>query len=821
LVVSGGVLISGVVAQVERVPAWGVRIRWNVGDRETAWAGTDQTDRSARLVGVGFPKQVDGSGVLVNGSSGEASSLPGCWRTELAARLRPGESIEAWFEPDLDANQRYQTGLVVLTDRRLIGTEGRSPDDARDGRGWREWPLETPARLKAREHAGVGTLEVIGPEALLGSWRYTAGRASAVHRLVERFEACRRSERGETQGVAESASTCPLCGAALAADQESCPVCAPAPSPPMSASLTRLGKFARPWLPATIGGFVLTLLSTWVSLLPTYLTQPLTDRVLFPLWTAATEAERAGLIGLAGWYLGALAASAAAAWLLSWWRGYVLAWVSERIAADLRDQTYAHLQRLSLEYFGGKRTGDLMSRISDDTERICNFLSVNLLDFATDVLMVLITCVYLFSMDWALALSALLPFPVIWWLVHATRRRMLHGFDRSYRAWAELASVLADTIPGIRVVKAFAQERREIERFQSTNARILKANDEVNWTWASFGPAVTLFTSLGLLIVWGVGVARISQGALLPGALIASQLFISRFYVRMESMSRMVQAVQRAAAAAQRLFEILDRVPSVPEPTRPVHPGRLRGEIELRQVSFRYGSRPVLSHLNLKIQPGEMIGLVGRSGAGKSTLINLICRFFDVKEGAILVDGVDIRRYPVEEYRRNIGIVLQDPFLFYGTIAENIAYGQPGASREEIVAAARAARAHEFILRLPEGYDSMVGERGQSLSGGERQRISIARALLIDPRILILDEATSAVDTETERQIQEALEHLIQGRTTIAIAHRLSTLRRADRLVVMDRGRFAEIGHHQELLKTPGAYARLHKAQVELAGVSP
>jgi ATP-binding cassette subfamily B protein len=248
-----------------------------------------------------------------------------------------------------------------------------------------------------------------------------------------------------------------------------------------------------------------------------------------------------------------------------------------------------------------------------------------------------------------------------------------------------------------------------------------------------------------------------------------------------------------------------------------VHPGRIEGRIELRGVRFKYGTREVLHGLDLTIEPGEMIGLVGQSGAGKSTLINLICRFYDVAQGAILVDGHDVRSFPVSEYRRNIGIVLQDPFLFYGTIAENIAYGRPTATRDEIIAAARAARAHEVILRLPDSYDSMVGERGQSLSGGERQRISIARALLIDPRILILDEATSSVDTETEREIQEALENLIQGRTTIAIAHRLSTLRRADRLVVIERGQIVETGRHEELLTQGGTYTRLHQAQVEMA----
>ena len=292
--------------------------------------------------------------------------------------------------------------------------------------------------------------------------------------------------------------------------------------------------------------------------------------------------------------------------------------------------------------------------------------------------------------------------------------------------------------------------------------------------------------------------------------------YISRFYGRMDSMSRIVAATERAGASAHRIFAILDRVPSVAEPVHPVHPGRLKGEVEFHGVGFHYGTRPILKEMNLAVRPGEMIGLVGPSGAGKTTIVNLVCRFYDVAEGAITVDGADIRSFPIEEYRRNIGIVLQEPFLFYGTIAENIAYGRPDASRTEIIAAARAARAHEFILRLPDGYDSLVGERGQFLSGGERQRISIARALLIDPCILILDEATSSVDTETEREIQLALENLVKGRTTIAIAHRLSTLRRADRLVVVERGLITEVGPHDELLKRGGTYARLHHAQFEM-----
>ncbi len=427
--------------------------------------------------------------------------------------------------------------------------------------------------------------------------------------------------------------------------------------------------------------------------------------------------------------------------------------------------------------------------------------------------MITMTAAILFSINPWLALVTLVPLPFIAWMIQLVRDRLRTGFEKADRIWSEISNVLADTIPGIRVVKAFAQERRETQRFHAANAINLTVNDRVNRVWSLFSPSITLLTEIGLLVVWAFGIWLVSKNQITVGVLTAFLAYISRFYTRLDSMSRIVSTTQRAAAGAKRLFDILDHVSSVPEPSKPARLPEVKGRIEMRDVAFRYGNRSILRGVDLAIEPGEMIGLVGHSGSGKTTLVNLICRFYDVTEGAIRLEGVDIRQLAVADYRRNIGLVLQEPFLFFGTVADNIAYGKPDATREEVVAAARAAHAHDFILRLPQGYDSLVGERGQGLSGGERQRISIARALLIDPRILILDEATSSVDTETEKEIQRALDNLVRGRTTIAIAHRLSTLRKADRLVVMDRGRIVEVGNHDQLMAREGAYFRLYQAQ--------
>ena len=732
------------------------------------------------------------------------------WRDELAAQLLDGENILTAVEVDLDAHLRFAKGLVVVSNRRILA---RAPAET----VWNAWDFRAGLTMRHHDHAGVGQLDIVDDSGLLASWRFTLGQNLLALRLIDQFTAQIKSHVTGIEQTLDDELVCPSCKAPLEADQDVCPICTKViHTPPSTWTLLRLWRFAKPYRGQLLLGFVLTLLGTAAHMIPPYLTIPLMDNVLIPYQNGKQIDQKLVVVYLAG-----LLGSALIAWALSWAKTYVLALVSERIGADLRTTTYDHLLRLSLEYFGGKRTGDLMSRIGSESDRICVFLSLHLLDFASDVLMIIMTAAILFSINPLLALVTLIPLPFIAWMIHVVRDRLRTGFEKIDRVWSEVTNVLADTIPGIRVVKAFAQERRESMRFREANKHNLAVNDRLNKIWSLFSPTVSLLTEIGLLVVWGFGIWQVSRGQITVGVLTAFIAYISRFYGRLDSMSRIVSVTQKSASAAKRIFDILDHVSSVPEPAVPICLDQVQGAITLRDVGFRYGNRAVNRGINLSIKPGEMIGLVGHSGSGKSTLVNLICRFYDVSEGAILVDGADIRSFAVADYRRHIGLVLQEPFLFFGTIAENIAYGKPSASRAEIISAARAAHAHEFILRLPQGYDSMVGERGQGLSGGERQRISIARALLIDPRILILDEATSSVDSETEKEIQRALDNLVHGRTTIAIAHRLSTLQRADRLVVLDRGQVVEEGSHEALMAAQGAYYRLYQAQARNPVTAP
>jgi len=512
--------------------------------------------------------------------------LPGHWTSVLMGSKHPIEdlgSVLAWVELDLDREMRFEKSLLCLIPEGLIWADGTSSEF---------WPIRSGVHLLHGDHAGVGHLRLESETSLLRLWYFTLAVNPQILRLQTGFNQLLRGDQMEYPSHEASEydkQVCPVCLSPKPANSDTCPTCDPEEdTPPSTWTLFKLWRFARPYKKELLLGFVLTLLSTGATLIPPYLTMPIMDHVLIPY-------EKGNPIdfNLASKYLFALLAAAIVAWGLGWWKTYLLALVSERIGADLRNTTFEHLLKLSLEYFGGKRTGDLIARIGAETDRICVFLSLYALDFATDVLMITMTAAILISIDPLLALVTLAPLPFIVWMIHVVRDKLRFGFEKIDRMWSEVTNILTDTIPGIRVVKAFAQEDRELKRFVDSNKHNLQINDRVNRVWGLFSPTVTLLTETGLLVVWGFGIWQVAHQKVSVGVLIAFLAYIGRFYIRLDSMSRIVSHTQKAAAGAKRIFDILDHVSSVPEPINPAPLGSVKGQISLRGVGFRYGNRAV------------------------------------------------------------------------------------------------------------------------------------------------------------------------------------------------------------------------------------
>ncbi len=564
------------------------------------------------------------------------------------------------------------------------------------------------------------------------------------------------------------------------------------------------------------------ILGTLLALVPPFLTGHLVDRVIRPVQSG--ELKGADVVHLAWLAVLGIAVVHAVSKLCVWLRLRLLAVVGELVARDLRDELFAHLQRLSMSFYSRKKTGSLITRVSSDTDRLWEFLAFGVVEATLALVSLVGLSAVLISLDLRLGLVMALPVPLMCLAIHLHGNGMQRMFTRVWRKWSRLTDVLSDTIPGMRVVKAFNQGSRERERFSGRNRDVVNEFNRVHASWTGFWPALMLALEATVLCVWVLALPRLlGTGhafgpALTLGKFVSFLLYTTMFVYPVEIMGQVARIMHRATSSAHRVFEVLDTQPEVVDDPNPVRLDPLRGQVEFERVTFAYdGVRQVIKGLSFKVEPGELIGLVGPSGGGKTTLINLLTRFYDVSGGRISVDGVDLRKLESGRYREQVGIVLQEPYLFQGSLLENIRYGAPDASFDEVIAAARVANAHDFISRLPHGYDTVVRERGHTLSGGERQRVSIARAVLKNPRILILDEATSSVDTETERKIQEAMDRLVAGRTVFAIAHRLSTLRKANRLLVIQDGNLVEHGTHAELLANPnGIYAKLHRLQQDL-----
>jgi len=570
-------------------------------------------------------------------------------------------------------------------------------------------------------------------------------------------------------------------------------------------NLLRTRVFLKPYLWQILLNLLILLSLTALSLIIPRIIQQVIDQGI-------SRRDTQFLIRSAFLFLGLGLLSA----LLSAANRFLSEWIGGHIGYDLRNRLYDHIQKLSFTFHDHAQTGQLISRCIEDVRAVQNFIGSSVIELIQLVFLLLGALSVMLVANSRLTLIAILPvFPLVW-LTLVFGNRITTLFFHVDNMLGELSQRLQENVTGVQVIRAFAREPYEMERFDRTNRDYYQARVRVIGTWGRVMPSTDfLVTVCTILILW-FGGTMVLGGTMSIGELVAFNAYVLMFAAPAQQLTWLVNAAGEASAGARRVLEILDTKPEIESPVEAVRLAAVRGEVEFRGVNLVYQDEQhaSLTGIDLRVFPNQIVALIGPTGSGKTSLVNLIPRFYDVTNGAVLIDGHDVRTLDLTALRRQIGIVLQTSLLFSDSIRANIAYGRPQSSDAEIIAAAEAAQAHEFITGFPEGYQTIVGERGVTLSGGQRQRVAIARALLMDPRILILDDSTSSVDTQTERLIQEALDRLMQGRTTFVIAHRLATVRRADLILVMDQGRIVERGTHVELLRAGGLYREIHDLQL-------
>jgi len=565
----------------------------------------------------------------------------------------------------------------------------------------------------------------------------------------------------------------------------------------------RLLGFIAPYKMPLAGAMVMTLITAGSGLAGPYLIKIAIDSAL-----ARGDVAQLGLVALL--YLLTLAT----AWVGSFGETYIVSWVSQHVLNGLRMRLFTHLQRLSLSYFDQREVGRIMSRLTSDVSALNEVATNTLVGLSSDLFVLVGVLVLMLSMDLSLSLLTFTVIPIIYVASMIFSELSRTSYREVRRRISILNGALAENLTGVRVVQAFCRQMLNAQRFDRINQDNFQANRQAALISAVYNPVIELIAAVATATIIWYGGAKVLNGALSVGTLVAFMSYVGRFFAPIQDLSARYTSLQAAMAAGERVFELLDTPPAIVDKPGAIELPPIKGHVKFENVVFGYNPEiPVLKGISLEARPGDMIALVGETGAGKSSIINILCRFYEIQSGSITIDGYDIRDVTVQSLRRQIGLVLQEPFLFSGTVRDNIRYGRLDATDEEIIAAAKAVGAHDFIMRLPLEYDTEVHERGTQLSVGQRQLVSFARALLKDPRILILDEATASVDTETELLIQEALKKLLQGRTSFVIAHRLSTITRATKIIVLRQGQIVEQGTHQELLAKEGYYYRLYTMQ--------